>query len=537
MSLFDRWGEALDAWREILGAQRVRTDPDLLEARSRATYATSARVLGVLRPSSTEEVQACVRVANAYRVPLHVVSSGKNWGYGSAVPARDDSVLLDLGGLNEIRDYDERQGCVRVGAGVTYRQLHCFLQGRGGALWLDAVGSGGDCSVVGNILERGSGHSPYADHFAHCCAFEVVLPSGERIDTGFARFAGARAAPIHRWGIGPYLDGLFTQSNLGIVTRMTVWLMPAPERFEAYFFQIDSHDGLARAIDALQPLRVRGIIRNALHIGNAYRILPSLMQYPWNETGGAVPLQGEPFQRIVRARGLAAWNGTGALYGTRAEVCGSRRLLRRALAGKVRRLQFVDDGKLALAGVLARPLSWVMGVDVSAMLAAVRPVYDMLRGVPTEQYLATTYWRKRTPVPADMDPDRDGCGLIWCSPVIPIDGAQAREVALLVDEVLLAEGFEPGITMTLLTERALDVIISISWDREVPGEDERAARAYRLLLDALMERGYFPYRLGSNGPAHPGEPQPAYEDLLRTLKGALDPGGILMPGRYLPERL
>ena len=42
--------------------------------------------------------------------------------------------------------------------------------------------------------------------------------------------------------------------------------------------------------------------------------------------------------------------------------------------------------------------------------------------------MASAYWRKKTPPPADMDPDRDGCGLLWCSPVLPNTGAPRREV-------------------------------------------------------------------------------------------------------------
>ena len=57
-------------------------------------------------------------------------------------------------------------------------------------------------------------------------------------------FPAAPAAPVYRWGLGPSLDGLFTQSNLGVVTRMTFWLMPAPEYFQAFFFRCDRDEAL-----------------------------------------------------------------------------------------------------------------------------------------------------------------------------------------------------------------------------------------------------------------------------------------------------
>ena len=64
-------------------------------------------------------------------------------------------------------------------------------------------------------------------------------------------------------------------------------------------------------------------------------------------------------------------------------------------------------------------------------------------GVPTEKPLASAYWRKRTPPPADMNPDRDGCGLLWCAPVAPLEGGHAQRLAQVSIDTLLKHGFEP----------------------------------------------------------------------------------------------
>src|SRR5262249_33621177 len=147
-----------------------------------------------------------------------------------------DAVLVDLGRLNQIVDFDEELAYVTLEPGVTQGQLIAFLREQKSTLWMDATGAGLDCSIIGNTLERGFGHTPMGDHCANASALEVVLPNGECVETGFGRFPGAKAGALGRWGLGPSLDGLFSQSNLGIVTRMTVWLMPAPESFQAFFF-------------------------------------------------------------------------------------------------------------------------------------------------------------------------------------------------------------------------------------------------------------------------------------------------------------
>jgi len=65
------------------------------------------------------------------------------------------------------------------------------------------------------------------------------------------------------------------------------------------------------------------------------------------------------------------------------------------------------------------------------------------------------------------------------------------------------------------------------------GEDERARACYDNLLQALAEAGYYSYRLGIQG-MRQLQGSDSYNRILQTLKMALDPNGVLAPGRYLP---
>ena len=523
--------DARDAWIAIVGAAHVIDDEEVTAAAATATFATRARVPLIVRPENRGQVQDCVRIAAEHRVPLYPVSSGLNWGYGSRVPASDGNVILDLRRMQRIVDFSESLAYVTVEPGVTQQQLYDYLRERGSGLWMDATGSSPAASLIGNTMERGFGHTPYGDHFAHVCALEVVLGDGTCIETGFARFGATVTAPVYRWGLGPVLDGLFTQSNLGIVTRMTIWLMPAPEHFEAFFFRCDDEGDLGQVVDALRPLKLSGTLRSAVHIGNDYKVLNGLQQYPWQEMQGRTPITPAdmaPFRSRLR---IGRWNGSGGLYGTRAQVAEARRLVRMRLKGIASQLQFVDDRRLALAQRFARPYRLLTGWDLSATLELLRPVYGLMRGVPTAQPLASTYWRKRAPPPLQMDPDRDGCGLLWCAPVAPMEGSHAERVAAIACGVLLTHGFEPLISITLLTERAIACVISISFDRDVPGEDERALACHRALLDVLAAEGYHSYRLGVQAMRAPIDTDSAMP-LLERLKHACDPQQILAPGRY-----
>lgn len=522
---------ALERWAQVLGPEYVSGDPRLLREAGTATFATTQRVLAVLRPRDRAQVQECLRAANHFGIPLYPISSGKNWGYGSRVPPADGCVLLDLGRLTRILDFNEELGYVTVEPGVTQRQLYGYLRQRGSGLWMDSTGSSPDCSLIGNVMERGFGHTPYGDHFAHVCGLEIVLPTGEVVETGSARFPGCRTAAVNRWGVGPSLDGLFSQSNLGVVTRMTVWLMPEPECFEAFFFRSEDPAGLPALIDSLRQLRLRDILRSSIHIANDYKVLNGLQQYPWQETAGHTPLTPECMAHFRKTLTFGYWNASGGLYGTRGQVSEAKRLLRKALRGQNGRLRFLSEKKLRWARRFAKAFSVMMRWDVTRTIEIVTPVVGLMRGVPTVQSLASVYWRKRMPVPPDPNPDRDRCGLLWYAPVAPAQGREVAALTQLAGEVLLPSGFEPMISLTVLTPRTVYAVISITYDREVAGEDERAMNTYFELSRRCTEAGYYPYRLGIQGMTATGG-EDRYTTVLARLKGALDPNGVLGPGRY-----
>jgi 4-cresol dehydrogenase (hydroxylating) len=308
---------------------------------------------------------------------------------------------------------------------------------------------------------------------------------------------------------------------------MTVWLMPAPEHFEAFFFMCRDERSLPGVIEALRRLRLSGTLRSVVHIGNDYKVLAaSKPRAAFGEDFGP-----DQVPRLRDELRIGAWNGSGGLYGTRRQVREARRLLRRALAGQVDRLQFVDDRLLGVMRRFAGPFRLVTRWDVSRVLDVIRPIYSLLKGAPTDGTMASVYWRKAGGVPATPNPDRDGCGLYWCSPVVPSTGRDVEAVSALARDVVLRHGFEPQMSISLATERSSICVITISYDRHVPGEDQRARRCYDELAGALLARGYPPYRLNVAS-MELMQAEGAYGEALARIKAALDPSGILAPGRY-----
>lgn len=495
---------ALTEWRSALGEAHVVTEPEALADAEAATFATTQRIPAILRPADTAEVQACLRIAQEYRVPVYPVSGGRNWGYGSRVPPSDGCVLLELGRMNRILGYDEKLAYLTVEPGVTFRQAHAWLREKGSPLFITTIGGSPDGSMVGNALERGDGRGPHADIFQHVCGLEVVLPTGERVETGHARFAGARSAPVFRWGVGPSLDGLFSQSSLGVVTRMTFWLARKQPYFREFFCAVDDDAQLWERMDRLQALALDGTLRGSFFFWNDIKALSVARQYPYAEVNGRTPL---PTWALEQFReGFGRWGISGALHAPDEELGA---VLERRLAA-------------ALEGG-SRPLRWA-----PPPLDGESP----FQGVPTETNLAMAYWRKRTPKPEQPHPDRDRCGFIWCSVAVPFSSEEARRAVDVAERVPRLFGFEPNVALLAHSPRCLYLLVALAYDRDGRGEDERAMACYRALARELYVVGYPPTRLGLQSSGDALAPSDDSTALLRRLKQAVDPAGILAPGRY-----
>src|SRR5439155_21368277 len=119
-----------------------------------------------------------------------------------------------------------------------------------------------------NTLDHGFGYTPYGDHVAAQCGLEVVLANGDVLRTGMGALKDSRTWQAHRRSFGPNADGLFMQSNFGIVTKMGVWLFPEPERFVSCQATLEHERDLAPLIETLRPFVLGGTIPNVPLIGN-----------------------------------------------------------------------------------------------------------------------------------------------------------------------------------------------------------------------------------------------------------------------------
>jgi 4-cresol dehydrogenase (hydroxylating) flavoprotein subunit len=525
---------AIAAFRKAIGGENVVTDSVGLERYGWCTIPIRRQIAAVLRPASVQEVQQVVQIASTQRIALYPISTGNNWGYGSALPAQDHNVVVDLGRLNRIIEINTELAYAVVEPGVTQRQLYQHLQEHRIPLRLNPTGAGPACSILGNTLERGFGIGPYGDHFLAQCGMEVVLASGEVLRTGFGHYPGAKATYVYKWGVGPYLDGLFTQSSYGIVTKMGVWLMPAPECFETCYMTCDSEEQLGPLIDAVRHLLFNGVFYGPMNLLHRNRVLIMVGRYPWEEMGGQTPLKESVAQRLAAQKKIGAWNGVGAICGSKEQVRAARQTIKRALKGKASRVRFLSDAKLKLLQRYPSAFGVLLRMNVPDLLQALQNSFGMMKGVPSEIALSLAYWRNKRPVPVagDINPARDNCGLMWFAPIIPMTGEDVAAFRRIVEPIFAKYSFECCITLTAVNERCFDCTLPLLYDKDDSTEATRAEECYRKLVESCRQHGYVAYRLGLQSMEAETTRDDVFWSVVAKLKGALDPQHILSPGRY-----
>ncbi|MCA9138006.1 MAG: FAD-binding oxidoreductase [Planctomycetales bacterium] len=525
-------GAAMAALRERLGNDAVLDREEQLDHYGRTTLPSAPLPAAVVLGKTKNDVVACVEIAKQFGLHLYPISGGKNWGLGSACPTTEGQIVLDLSGMNRILEVNEELGYAVLEPGVTQGQLYQHLKDKNIDLWLDATGAGPDATIIGNLMERGYGHTPNGDRFHNSCAYEVILADGTILETGWAHNKESRVSNLSKTGLGPSIDGLFTQSNLGIVVRATIWLIPKPECFTAYAFRLESQDDLCATIDALRPLRSLGVINSVVHLANDYRVISSHRRFPHDQLSGEDALPESIRSKFREELGLGKWNVLGGIYGTKASVAGVRKSLKKSLK-RITRPIFIDDKKLSLFDFVYRYSSWVPPVKkLKAKVESGRSAISLLKGEPVRDHLGGSGWRsKLTWEQKPTDPLDRNDGVIWITPLVPLTSSACNEFLNLIEPIFERHGFEPLLTFVMISERVMCCPTTICYNREDESETVRANACYQDLLKHSMNHGFPPYRAGIQTITSLANNDP-YWNFVARLKGELDPKKLIAPGRY-----
>jgi 4-cresol dehydrogenase (hydroxylating) flavoprotein subunit len=519
---------ALDEFAALLGPEAVLTaDADLREFRDPYSFVgwEEHTASAIVSPTTVEQVQAIVRIADEHGVPLWTFSQGRNNGYGGPAPRVRGSVLVNLRGMNRVLEVDEDLGFALVEPGVRFFDLYEHL-GRtvDHRLWLSIPDLGWG-SVIGNTLDHGFGFNPLGDHPGRQCGMEVVLASGDVLRTGMGAMEGNTAWQTAKRGFGPSVDSLFMQSNFGIVTKMGVWLMPAPECYMSCDVQVPHEADLGALVETVRPLLLDRTIDNFPIAYNATLVTGAFghaRRDDWYDGDG--PLPSEILKRMADAAGVGWWTMRFALYGIEEIVDAKLRICQRAI-GRIRGAKLAArkyDGR-RVGETFAEPAT---GIEpgLAGALGRLRDQSDRCQAcVPGLELLDNLSW------------DEQGAGgHLDFSPVASLTGAEALRQNDLLRDMLGRRGFDYAASL-MLTPRSFVNITSVWFDTRDEARTRRAYDVCREVAEEAGRHGYGAYRahlsLMDTVAEQYGFNDHAYRRFNETLKDALDPNGILAPGK------
>jgi 4-cresol dehydrogenase (hydroxylating) flavoprotein subunit len=523
---------------KIFPSERIISDANQIYGN--CTTGALRAIPAALLIENKDEIPKVLEICQRNGVPVYPISTGKNWGYGTANPVENGCILLDLSRLNKIVDLDPELATVRIQPGVTQGQLFEFLKTHNLDFLVPATGAGPHASLMGNLLERGYGITPHTDHFAALLALEVVLPTGEIYSSTLEDAGCPELNRNFNWGLGPYLDGLFAQSNFGIVTECTIALMKKPEAIEAFVFTLNQNSDLTLATEALREISqsLPGIL-GGMNIMNSRRMLAMQSKYPRDKVDAGEILNADQILSLRKEHSIEVWTGVGGIYGTQEVVRAAKKHIRRKLNKFVKEVRFVNSSKLDL---LKKTAKWcpafLGGRELRLLAQRVAQLLDVVSGVPTEAALPLVYWKleKSYQPGQNINIAQDGCGLMWYSPLVVNRPDNVKDYVEFVEETCTEFGMEPLITLTTISERCFDSTVPLLFDKNDAEEAQRAKACLQALLRRGQTKGYFPYRLGVEQMAEvTGNVQSVSWNTVSRIKRALDPKMILSPGRYSPS--
>jgi 4-cresol dehydrogenase (hydroxylating) len=521
----------------VLGEENVVVDHFDLEVVSRTNIPFRKIPDVVVYPTTSAQVQEVMILANQHRVPVWPVSQGKNWGYGSKSACYSGGITMVLSKMNRIHHVDDELCYAVIEPGVTYKQLNDYLKAHHPSLWADSSGSTRDASVIGNALDRGRGLTPYADHFGCLCGMEVVLPDGRTITTGGGPDGGYPTWNTYKWGTGPYLEGIFSQSNLGIVVKSGIWLMPAPEKFDFFVFEFSADE--SRFDDFVADLRrllFQGVIKSRPHLANDFAMLCIVSQYPHELLEGRPCLSDEAMAWWKKQHGISDWTFGSGMYGSRREVKLHKRIVKSTLS-KYGNVVFAGGceednlrGRLMLVG--ARTVLKLKGKS-DRLLEGLPDAIKLFKGIPTDYFVRQVYFKSHLDKPTvDIEPARDGCGFIWIGPVVPMTAVHLRNILTSVKPLYKQYGFDFFVELIVESPRNMIVLFGLFYDKKSEEESERAGMLYEAIRQVSHEKGYPPYRASVASTARVFDDNPALKGVVADIKAALDPSNTLAPGKY-----
>lgn len=298
---------------------------------------------------------------------------------------------------------------------------------------------------------------------------EVLLPDGELLRTG--QWAVTNSPNAHKCSnsFGPQVDGLFIQSNLGIVTKLAIEIDPAPPAYMGFIVHVPAVGDISLLIDAFHDLLREKIMQNHALVANINHHASHATQ-KWQNQGETGPLTPETIAKLIAQFGSGYWRGIFDLYGTKEMVLARAATIESVLT---KRVPGIRIEKRLVEGKNGRPVDnkevGSLGAGMPSMRAIALADYNLVEGDKLPgAHLDTTL-------------------------ILPSEGKLVAEWFVEARELMESHGIDPFIGCHVFDKHILFVQEYV-FDRRQADHRARGQKMVKALLQKAKTRGYVNYR-------------------------------------------
>ncbi|WP_432449536.1 FAD-binding oxidoreductase [Aliiroseovarius marinus] len=238
--------DILDKLRGAIGAAHVLTGADMAPWARDWVGKYDSHPLAVLRPGSTKEVSQIMALAQEHAV--HIVPVSGNTGLSGGAQAPAGSLLLSLARMNRIRAIKPAARLALVDGGVVLEALHDAVSEHDLRFPM-TFGAKGSCMIAGMLATNAGGSNvlKFGNMRALCLGIEAVLPGGEVLDL---------MSELHKDNSGYDLRDLLigSEGTLAVITGAVLKLVPAPRARATAMIAVDRLDTALSVLNRLQEV-------------------------------------------------------------------------------------------------------------------------------------------------------------------------------------------------------------------------------------------------------------------------------------------
>ena len=460
---------------------------------------TTRKVPCLIKPGTRDCLLEVVSIAKENKIPIYPISRGKNWGYGAHLPVKDGCVIVSLEKLRAIGPCIPDSNKIYVEAGVSQHDLYEYLNEHHPKLTFNVTAGGSDTSIVGNCLERGIGYYRSRTHELH--GIEVLTIDGQILKPDVRLWH-----PSHPDGIGPNWQGLFFQSNFGIV--LGGWFSLLPRQETGTFLSIVNQD-LDILLKDFKKLYGNHLLSEITHIADPGRkeyVLKGLIRTKFPD------LSDTRIESIIQQVSSDDFQGITSLHGRTAIAKTTVREIKKLISPSTT-LNAFTPAKVKRLSQLSKwvPLSSIRNLGI--FLGSLSELLLLSDGKPSNiGHLALKMQGDNPNYPEES--------AVYFNATLPSQKNATKLLRIILDQFDL----KYSITYIVNSEESVSAIITFHFD---PEEAEGIQVQVKAITRKLIESGFPPYRAGIDQMEEIKMPS-----IVQKLKEFFDPMDLIAPGRY-----